>query len=254
MSRALPLLLALTLVMAAAGGATAVAAIDYTREDRWAQEVIPSIVVGEPIYLATPERARVLAILTVPSATPKGWVVVVHGLGVHPDFGMINGVRTGLADAGYTTLSVQMPVLAAGASRDDYRETLPEAGNRIAAAIAYLRRNGAKRIGIVSHSMGAAMANAYLARPDALPINAWVPVGMFGAFAAPPKVAVLDIIAEREIPQVQESAPARAPMLPKDACSKQVTIAGADHYFESRQGELVAAIVAFLRRAFAGEC
>jgi alpha/beta superfamily hydrolase len=254
MSRALPLLLGLVLVIAAPGRASAVAAIDYAREDRWTQEVVPSIVVGEPVHLATPERARVLAILTVPSAGSKGSVIVVHGLGVHPDFGMINGIRTGIADAGYTTLSVQMPVLAAGASRDDYRETLPEAGNRIAAAIAYLRRNGPMKIGIVSHSMGSSMVNAYLARADALPIDAWAPVGMFGAFAAPSKVPVLDIIAEREIPEVRESAPARARTLPKDACSKQITMAGADHYFASRQGALIAATVAFFQRAFAGEC
>ena len=242
------------LVAAVAGDAAAALPIDYGREDRWTQEVVPSIVVGEPIYLATSARPRILAILTVPSGRPKGSLVVVHGLGVHPDFGMINGVRTGLADAGYTTLSVQMPVLAAGASRDDYRETLPEAGNRIAAAIGYLRRNGATRIGIVSHSMGASMVNAYLGRADALPIDAWAPVGMFGAFAASLRVPVLDVIAEREIPQVQETAPARAATLPKDGCSKQATIAGTDHYFESRQDELVASIAAFLRRVFADEC
>ena len=248
------LLLACMLAVAAGARAAPISAIDYAREDRWAAEVVPSLVVGEAVYLATPERPRVLAILTPPSGTPKGWVIVVHGLGVHPDFGMINGIRTGVADAGYSTLSVQMPVLAAGASRDDYREAFPEAGNRIAAAIAYLRRNGASRIAIVSHSLGASMSNAYLARPDALPIDAWVPIGMFGAFAAPPKEAVVDVVAEREIREVQESAPGRTPTLPKDACSKQITIAGADHYFDTRQPELVAAIVSFLGRAFAGEC
>jgi hypothetical protein len=122
MARGWSLLLVSTLV--AVARVAAALPIDYGREDRWAQEVVPSIVVGEPIYLATSERPRILAILTVPPGAPKGALVVVHGLGVHPDFGMINGVRTGLADAGYTTLSLQMPVLAAGASRDDYRETL----------------------------------------------------------------------------------------------------------------------------------
>ena len=80
-----------------AGSVAAALPIDYGREDRWTQEVVPSIVVGEPIYLATSLRPRILAILTVPSAGSKGSVIVVHGLGVHPDFGMINGIRTGLA-------------------------------------------------------------------------------------------------------------------------------------------------------------
>ena len=229
-------------------------AADYAREERWAQEIVPALVVGDPIYLATAQRAKVFAILTQPTGAAKAGVIIVHGLGVHPDWGLIGGVRTGLADAGYITLAVQMPVLAAGATRDDYRETLPEAGDRIAAAIVHLRGMGITRIAIVSHSMGATMVNAYLARPDPLPIAAWAPVGMFGGFAVPPKEPVLDVIAERELDLVADSAPARARTLPKDSCSTQVTILGTDHYFDNRQKELVAAIAAFLGRVFAASC
>jgi len=241
-------------VAALAFGVDAAQSADYAREDRWAQEVVTGLVVGDAVYLTTPVRTRLLAILTESSGPAKGAVIVVHGLGVHPDWGLVGGMRTGLADAGYITLSVQMPVLSADATRDDYGDTLPEAGDRIAAAIAYLRGKGATKIAIVSHSMGASMVNAYLARRDALAIVAWTPVGMFGAFAASPKEPVLDVIAEREIELVAESAPARARTLPKDACSRQVTIAGTDHYFDNRQKELVAAIAAFLDRAFAGGC
>ncbi len=63
-----------------------------------------------------------------PPGAAAGGVVVVHGLGVHPDWGLIGGLRTGLADAGYVTLSVQMPVLAATARRATTTlPTLPEA-------------------------------------------------------------------------------------------------------------------------------
>jgi hypothetical protein len=232
-----------------AAPASAQPAIDFAREDRWAQEVVPSLVVGDAVYLTTPARPRVLAILTEPSGKAKGGVIVIHGLGVHPDFGFIAGVRTGLAEAGYTTLSVQMPVLAAAASRDDYRVALPAAGDRIAAAIVYLRTKGIDRIAIVSHSVGATMANAYLARPDALRIDVWVPIGMLVDFSLPPNEPVLDILAENELPQVVAAAPLRAARLRKDGCSRQATIAGTDHYFENRQKELVATIAEFLERA-----
>jgi hypothetical protein len=53
---------------------------------------------------------------------------------------------------------------------------------------------------------------------------------------------------------VQDVAPKRAAILPRDACSKQLVIAGTDHYMDNRQKELVAAIVPFLTRAFAGKC
>ena len=231
-------------------GATA----DYAREERWAQEIVPSLVVGDVVYLATVTRSRVLAILTLPSGKPKGGVVVVHGLGVHPDWGLIGGLRTRLADAGFATLSVQMPVLSANATRGDYRETLPEAGDRIAAAIAYLHVKDIAKIAIVSHSMGATMANVYLARPNAYHVDAWIPVGMFATFAAPPREALLDILAENDFTDVLAAAPRRASVLRKDGCSKQVTIEGADHYFDSRQPELAATIAMFLDRAFAGLC
>jgi hypothetical protein len=75
---------------------------------------------------------------------------------------------------GFVTLSVQMPVLASGATRDDYRATLPEASQRIAAALRYLRE---KRVAKNRHR------RAQLRRDDgeriscesrALDIDAWV--------------------------------------------------------------------------------
>ena len=89
---------------------------DYARESRWADEVLPQIVVGDPIWLAVPGKPRVLAIFTMPVGTPKGAIVVVHGSGVHPDWNLIGELRTKLAERGYATLAVQMPVLASAAS------------------------------------------------------------------------------------------------------------------------------------------
>ncbi len=242
------------IVVSLAATALGEPAIDYSREERWAEEIVPALVVGDAVWLATPARARVLAILTEPSAAPKGGVIIVHGLGVNPDFGFISGLRAGLAEAGYTTLAVQMPVLAASASRGDYAVTLPAAGDRIAAAIAFLQRRGIVKIAIVSHSFGAAMANAYLARSDARPVAAWVPVGMAVDFAVPPREPVLDVTAENELAAVAAATPHRAKGLPNDRCSRQLTIAGTDHYFENRQKELTAAIAEFLDRVVEGRC
>ena len=229
-------------------------AADYAREERWAQEIATAVVVGDVVYLSTAARPRVLAILTEPSGAPKGGAVIVHGLGVHPDWGLNGGIRTRLAEMGFVTLSVQMPVLAAGATRDDYQSTLPEASERIAAAVRYLRDKGVARIAIVSHSLGATMANAYLARRDALAVDAWVPIGMFGAFDATPKEPVLDIIAERDFDEVRAAATRRAREPQSHRCSRQMTITDTDHYFDNRQAELAAAIAAFLERVFGAGC
>ena len=245
------LLLVLACALAPAIGAPA---IDEVREDRWAQEVVPTIVVGDAVWLATPSRAKVLAIMAMPAERPKGGVIVVHGLGVHPDFGMIGGLRTRLADAGYATLSVQMPVLAAGASRDDYAVALPAATQRIGAALVYLRAKGIAPVAIVAHSFGAVMADTYLARPDAAHVDAWVPIGMPADFSRDPRESVLDIMAANDLPEVVAAAPLRAKRLPRDRCSRALVIAGTDHFFGANEKELAAAVAAFLDRVAAKQC
>lgn len=234
--------------------AFAAPAIDNAREERWAQEIVPSLVVGDAVYLRTPARPRVLALLTEPAERAKGGIVLIHGLGVHPDFGFIGALRSQLADAGYTTLSVQMPVLPADASRDDYRIALPEAGDRLNAAIAYLRDKGIGTIAVLSHSMGAAMTDAYLTRPDAARIEAWIPVGMLVPFGVPPREPVLDVVAENDLPQVTATSPARQRNLRRDGCSQQVIIPATDHYFERAYKELSVAVSTFLDQVVAGGC
>ncbi|HET7095900.1 MAG TPA: alpha/beta fold hydrolase [Casimicrobiaceae bacterium] len=229
-------------------------AADYAREERWAQEVAPAIVVGDPVHLATPTRGQVFAILAEPSGAAQGGAVIVHGLGVHPDWGVNGALRTRLVDAGFSTLSVQMPVLAADATRDDYASTLPEASERIAAAIRFMRARGVRKIAIVSHSYGATMVNAYLARSDALAVDAWVPVGMFGVFDAKPKEPVLDIVAEHDAREVRADWKRRTHEPPSDSCSRQLSVEGTDHFFDNRQARLAAAIAAFLERVFSGSC
>src|SRR5512140_1456424 len=118
-------LVLLVLCALTASLALAVSPTDYAREERWAQEVVPAVMVGEPAWLVTPKRAKVLALYVEPSARPRGGIVLVHGLGVNPDFGMIGALRGTLAEAGYATLAVQMPVLAADAAREDYAATFP---------------------------------------------------------------------------------------------------------------------------------
>src|SRR5690606_17291341 len=90
-----------------------------------------------------------------PAAGPVAGVVVIHGLGVHPDWGLINPLRSDLSEQGYSTLSIQMPVLAAGRPGSEYQPLFPEAAERIARAVAFLREKGHARVALVAHSLGA---------------------------------------------------------------------------------------------------
>lgn len=242
--------------LALIGSATAAVVADTAREARWADEVVPQLVVGEAVWLATPHHPRVLALFTEPSTKTRNAVIVVHGLGVHPDWNIIGVLRGALAERGFATLSVQMPVLAADARRDDYTPLFPDAGERLGAAIAWLHGHGYARIAIVSHSMGAAMVNAWLAEHDESVIDAWVPVGMFVPMASQPRQPVLDVVAERDLPEVLSLARSRAARLRHDGCSAVVTVSGADHYFgdAASASRLVAAIAPFIARAMTDKC
>ena len=218
---------------------------DHAREQRWASEVVPGLVVGDALYLTQKSGHRFLSILT-PAPRARAAVIVVHGLGVHPDWSLIGELRSRLAEHGYTTLSVQMPVLAADAKGGEYPQLFPDAAERLAAAAAFLRGKGYSKIGIVAHSMGARMANYYLARNAG--IDAWVAIGLQGSYVEPQKLAlpVLDLYGERDSADVLQGADARAAALSKLKGSAQIQVAGADHFFAGQESALVKQTAQFL--------
>lgn len=225
------------------------AAADYAREKKWADEISPAILVGDPVFIDQPNGHRFLGIFT-PADKAKGAVVVVHGMGVHPDWGLNNPLRSNLPERGYATLSIQMPVLAADAKGDAYPPLFPEASERVAAAVAYLRGKNFEKIAIASHSMGARMADYFFAHTAHPRVSAWVAIGITAPFTAPTRipVPVLDIYGEKDFDFVLQQAPARAQAIQSQRGSAQVSVAGSDHYFNGKEAELVDAVALFLDR------
>jgi len=224
------------------------AAPDYEREKRWADEVTPGLVVGDAVYLAQKSGHKFLALYAA-VAPPRTAVIVVHGSGVHPDWALIGALRSRLADQGYATLSVQMPVLAATAKAEEYLPLFPDAAERLQAAVAFLRAKGHRKIALVAHSMGARMSNFLLSSFLDDGVDAWVSIGISnGEFAAPDKLRlpVLDIYGERDFPQVLKLAQARAEVLKKLKGSAQIEVAGADHFFVGHEEELARQVKLFL--------
>jgi predicted alpha/beta-hydrolase family hydrolase len=221
---------------------------DYAREQRWADEITPAILVGDPVQLALPSGRKFLGIYA-PNSKAQAGVIVVHGLGVHPDWGLINPLRSLLSEQGYATLSVQMPVLAAEARGDQYPPLFPEAAERIAVAVNYLRGKGHQKIAIVAHSLGARMTEVFLAQPGAPAVDAWVSIGIPGNFTTAFKVPVLDLYGEKDLPAILDSAAKRAAAIRNIRGSAQVSVAGADHFFNGMDKELVHSVKMFLDRA-----
>jgi pimeloyl-ACP methyl ester carboxylesterase len=232
--------------------ATCCAQPDYAREKRWADEITPGLVVGDAVYLTQKSGHKFLALYTeVPQA--RAAVITVHGVGVHPEWALIGALRSGLADQGYATLSVQMPVLAANARREDYFALFPDAADRLRTAVAFLKAKGYRNIAIACHSVGARMCNVFLAGAPDNGVDAWVSIGGVPAeFIEPSKLRlpVLDIYGERDLPEVLQKAGARAATLRTLKGSAQVEVAGADHYFAGSEAELVRQVRLFLDRKF----
>ncbi len=237
----------LTAFILALTSAACFAQADYAREQRWADEITPAILVGDPVQLALPAGRRFLGIYA-PNANARAGVIIVHGLGVHPDWGLINPLRSQLSEQGYATLSVQMPVLAADAPGTQYSPLFPEAAGRLRAAVAYMHSKGHKKIAIVSHSLGARMTNFFLNEPAAPVIEAWVAIGISGEYTKPEslKAPVFDLYGEKDLPAVLDHAGKRADAIRNVRGSAQVSVAGADHFFNGMENELVRQVRLFL--------
>ena len=214
---------------------------DYAREQRWANEIIPAIVVGEPVWLEAPRTKKFLAIYSE-ARDAKTAVILAHGMGVHPDFGIIGELRARLAERGYATLSIQMPILAADAPAARYPVLFWEADARFAAAVSFLWRKKYRRIVLISHSMGSRMANHYIATHPKLPLSAWISLSISsGEYARlkSVKFPVFDVYAEHDLDAVLQGADKRAAALRRLRGSSQTMVFATDHFFAGKEKELV---------------
>ena len=234
---------------------------DLAREKRMAEEVEDAVLDGEVIYLKDGDH-EFMAIDTEAEDEAKGAVIILHGRGFHPNWqDTVYPLRTQLPAKGWRTLSLQMPVLEKSAKYYDYIPVFPLAKPRIEAGIAYLKEQGVNNIVLFAHSCGAHMAMEWIRQKEGKVedmINAYIGAGMGATDYKQPmeqpfplpkmSIPVLDIYGEKEYPAVLRMAPGRKAMIEKagNSKSKQVVVAGANHYFTDKGDELVAPIVDWL--------
>ncbi len=224
-------------------------AADYAREKNWADEILPAVLTGDPVWLEQSGGHKFLTLYTeAPNA--KAGVIVVHGMGVNPDWGLIAPLRQRLPDLGYATLSVQMPVLKADAKGEDYPATFDEAAERLKIALDFMKAKGYQKIAVVSHSMGCRMTAHFFEKNPKADVAAWVAIGAPAALNyAKLKFPVVDIYGEHDLPQVLAAAKARAKGLAGNKKSVQVVAPKADHFFEGRDEQLVGLVREHLDKA-----
>lgn len=218
---------------------------DYVREKKWADEIVPGIVVGDPVYLELDNGHKFLTLFTE-SKDAKMGLVVIHGLGIHPDWNMVGTLRSKLAEHGYTTLSIQMPVLDNDARAESYDSLFPEAVQRIGLAVGFLHAKGYKKVALVSHSMGSAMSHPYVEKNQSK-LVAWAALGMGREFSyIGIYIPVLDLYGENDFPSVLNMTVKRAESLTGSSLSKQVEIPKSDHFYNNHEAEMVQEVEDFL--------
>ncbi len=233
---------------------------DTAREQRWAKELAGDLVVGEAQWLKA-KGTRFLSLYTQQTlASRKGAVILLPGMGAHPDWpGVIHALRVKLPDHGWSTLSLQMPLLPSGSPADDYASLFDVAAARIQAGIDFLHKQGVKHIVLAGHSLGAAMGAWYLANHPNAGVETFVGVGMIASTKKPRldtptqlgkiHIPVLDIYGSEDLESVIKSAPARATAARRagNPDYRQQEVAGADHFFDGLEDELVRDVRGWLR-------
>lgn len=243
-------LLGLALSCAASGAS----AQDYERERRWADDILPTLMIGRATWLEQKSGHRFLALYTE-AQHARGAVIVAHGRGWSPDFELYGTLRTRLAELGYTTLSIQLPVLPSTAILGLYVPLYPDARERFQLAVDFLKAKGYRNIAIVSHSLGATMANQYLIRTDETGVGAWVFIGILQGLEEMYriKIPVLDVFGSDDWNVTMWGGPERKEQILKNPGSAQIVVPGAKHFFEGREEELLKIVVDFLDRTFSAQ-
>jgi pimeloyl-ACP methyl ester carboxylesterase len=226
-------------------------ASDLGKEQRWREQVADSIMDGEEVDVMVDGRG-VFGIYTEAANDSKKGMIVVHGTGIHPNWEqVVQPIRVAMAEYGWNTLSIQMPILHNDANHEEYVLLYPEVPPRLKAAEQFLKQMGAKTLIIVAHSQGATMSSYYLSR-NTNDIQGFVAIGM-GATQKDNDVnssislktiniPVLDLYGSDDLPGVLETVELRKQAAAHNVQYSQKVIEGANHFFDEMDDELVAAV------------
>lgn len=161
------------------------------QEQRWAQQLQNSVITGALEKLQGGSGQFSAIFLGQRSdGSPRGGVILLHGQGTHPDWPeLIRPLRIGLADIGWSTLSLQMPALYRDTTTKEYTPLFADAAQRIKAGVEFLHARGIDQIVLAGYGLGASMGAHMLANEPDPRIKAFIGISMSSSTEDP----VLDL-------------------------------------------------------------
>lgn len=222
---------------------------NFDREKRLKDQIADNIMDGEIEYLQV-GRQKVFSIFIENEDNTKTGVVLLHSRGEDPnDEKLIKPLRIDMAEHGYNTLSVQMPVLEKSAKYYDYVPLFSYSHPRIKAAIDFYKDRGINDIIFVVHGCGGHMLMSYIDRFGDKDIDAVVGIGLGATDTgqqvvkqyplATMKAPVLDIFGSKDYPSVKKHAKTRLPHLALGNKKNQQIIIDGNHHYHNEKGEFI---------------
>jgi len=237
---------------------------ELEREKRIAESVKESIIIGDVVNLRAGSVEFIGLINNEEPENLHGSVIILHGMGSNPNAPQIvQPLRSQLAELGWVTASIQLPIAAQGASISDNLALIKESGPRIQSTLNYMHENFQnKPCVLVAHSLGAVMATHFLASQEKLACDALVLIGLPTLASELPEaqsseqlkkitIPTLDIYGSQDLDNVIKTASVRRLALMKNnPLNRQVEISGADHAFNGLNETLARSIHSWLTHTF----
>ncbi len=226
--------------------------IDFEREQLIAKKLVERNIAGEPVQLKLAKHEVLALYQQYLSDEKKGAVVLLHPMAGHPDWpGVIQYLREDLPKHGWSTFSIQLPLLFSDEPVDDYGKTFDEASKRINKAVKHLASLNYENIVLIGYGFGAVTGLDSLKKD-----NPGV-LGMIGIGLKPypylnPKfnllkelegfgLPLLDLYGSNDLEIVIDSAADRRLAIRKAENNfyKQIMVGGADQEFTNQKVILV---------------
>jgi hypothetical protein len=211
-------------------------------------------VIGEPVELtanATPYRA-----LHRPNqaAEPRGAALILHDPGGSADgAGLIRQLRLGLSDAGWETLSLQLPRFFLSESEQRWLDRHGQLGELLAAGTTWLSERGQLNQVIIGVGASGRAALAFAAgnTPEALQALVLVSTPIAAGSKASEQLSeitmpILDLYAERDRRDVLDAATSKRQAASENQSFAQRVVSGTDDRFRGTGAAVTATIRAWL--------
>lgn len=234
---------------------------NLTEEQRISAQLVGPDLQGEARWLEAGDTRFLAIYLKSNSAERLGGAILLHDAGDHADWPeVISPLRRHLAERGWDSLSIQLPRPIDPLSPVERQAAIEESGARLQAAFDFFAAEGTRDLVLVGHGLGAEMALAYVANNPAEQVRGLVSIGLAAGEGGDEDTVLqtiarlqrpmLDLIGERDRPQVMISSRARqgAAKRAEQPGYRLDRIAGADHYFSGLQQSLLQRVGSWLRR------